>query len=69
MSNENTQEARGSSSIAVAVSVELTARVFQEITGEVVSGNIGEVSLNKQAISGLIGAKLNAELLNKAEKV
>lgn len=54
--------------IAVATTVELLSRVFAKITGGIVSDRLNDTSLNKQAVSGLIGNKLNAELLNKAEK-
>lgn len=70
MSNDQLiQQARDTTAISVSVAVELTTRVFQKITGSVVSDRINDASLNKQAIAGLIGAKINSELVTKVEKV
>lgn len=69
MTYESSHQANLSTTTAVAVSIELAARVFQKIEGGLVAENINDTPLNKQAIAGLLGAKLATHLLANAEKV
>ncbi len=51
--------------LAVAVSLELASRIFSKISGGVVAGSIEGHELNNQAVSSLIGSKMNSVLLSK----